>query len=468
MPGSRRSSLRAGVRYLRWLPAALALTALPFLFGFLCIPTLPSMPAGGGSPVTTFNPTVGVSLATNSVGSPSNITFSLDIPQDDVLPAGVFIDVPAGWGVSADTAVSNGSLVGNNSGYFTTDLTGDPTCGGGGADLDIDLIEATTNTTYTVSGGDQDGNGHPEVVEDENQNGLPDGVDLYPSFLNTLAPGTHKARYFGYDVAGGISDLFVNVLVDQIAGGAHRLTIIVGDPASTPIFGTNNICSPWDFTLTLFGTSVDNPDTIPVEGGQNVYVNPSSSGTYTFQAILASELDADNDGLSNGLDNCSTTANANQTDSEPMPTPQPPGDGIGDACDPTPSVDTNSGDHDDDGFPNGFDNCPTVANASQADGDLDDLGDACDPNISSPDGAYHVRYCSDPVGIGMSDPGSASCSSTPPVGGIAEPPPSEGEAAVNEPHSLTDSTGVLIAAAVSIAFLLAAGTWYGSRRLRAR
>jgi len=440
--------------FFRWLPAALTLIALPFLLGFLCTPMLPSVPSDAGLPATTFSPTVGVSLATNSVGSPSNITFSLSIPQDDVLPAGVFIDVPAGWGVSADTAVSNGSLVGNVSGYFTTDMTGDPTCGGGGADLDIGLIEATTNTTYTVSGGDQDGNAHPEVVEDENQNGLPDGVDLYPSFLNTLAPGTHKARYFGSDVAAGISDLFVNVLVDEMVGAANRLTIIVGDPTSIPVFGTNNICSPWDFTLGLFGMSVDNPDTILVEGDQNVYVNPSSSGAYTFQATLVSELDADNDGVSNGLDNCPITANAAQTDSEPMPAPQPPGDGIGDACDPTLSEDTSSGDHDDDGFPNGFDNCPLVASPDQADADLDDLGDACDPNPSSPDGTFHMRYCSDPVGVGLADPGGASCSSTPAspaVGGLAEYDP-----AAPSRHDASRWPLVLLLAAVPLAVALAA------------
>ena len=468
MPGSRRSSLRAGMRYLRWLPAALTLTALPFLLGFLCIPTLPSMPAGGGSPVTTFNPTVSATLSSTSPGAHADITFTLDIPSGDVLPIGIFLQIPSGWTVTADSGVTTGSLAGKTTGHLTTDIPGDPECGSGGADLDIDLIEATTSTSNTVPGGDTNGNSHPDVIDDSDLNGLPDGVDRYPAFLTTLMPGTHKARYFGYDLAGGMFDVYVNVIVDSNADGSHTVTVIAGDPLSLPLYGVEKVCSPWDFTLRLYGNSADNPSTVPIEGGQALYANPSTSGQYVFRADMASELDADNDGYSNGFDNCPLTANSTQDDTD--------SDGIGNACDPTLGTDTNDGDHDYDNVGNAFDNCPTTANENQADADYDDLGDACDTQSSTPNGTYHVRYCNDPVGIGVSDPGGASCSSTPPatptptppVGGIAEFPSSEGEAPVNQPRPSVGSTIVLIAAAVSIAFLLAAGTWYGSRRRRAR
>lgn len=72
----------------------------------------------------------------------------------------------------------------------------------------------------------------------------------------------------------------------------------------------------------------------------------------------ASELDAndpidgpadlDGDGLLNAADNCPTTANADQADDE--------SDGVGDVCDP----------------------CPV--NANNVDGDGDGVGDVCDPN----------------------------------------------------------------------------------------
>jgi hypothetical protein len=65
-------------------------------------------------------------------------------------------------------------------------------------------------------------------------------------------------------------------------------------------------------------------------------------------------------------DNCPRVANASQADTD--------GDGIGNACDPTP----NGGDQDADGVPDATDNCPTAPNASQANLDGDGQGDACD------------------------------------------------------------------------------------------
>ena len=78
-------------------------------------------------------------------------------------------------------------------------------------------------------------------------------------------------------------------------------------------------------------------------------------------------LDDDNDGLEDAVDNCPSVANANQADGD--------GDGIGDVCDACPADATN--DADNDGICQDVDNCPTIANGDQADDNGDGLGDAC-------------------------------------------------------------------------------------------
>ncbi len=121
---------------------------------------------------------------------------------------------------------------------------------------------------------------------------------------------------------------------------------------------------------------------------------PASVNGSTIYTGTASADDMDGDGIPNTSDNCPTVFNpirpvdnGAQADSD--------GDGLGDACDPCPMDATamtcaiiDPEDVDGDGVPNGEDNCPTVANADQADADMDEKGDACDacPMVANPGG----------------------------------------------------------------------------------
>ena len=80
--------------------------------------------------------------------------------------------------------------------------------------------------------------------------------------------------------------------------------------------------------------------------------------------IKDGEKDWDGDGLVNAYDNCPTVSNPRQIDGND--------DEHGDACD----------DFDADGTPNALDNCPTDINSLQADEDADGVGDVCDPDFS--------------------------------------------------------------------------------------
>src|SRR5262245_31984007 len=71
--------------------------------------------------------------------------------------------------------------------------------------------------------------------------------------------------------------------------------------------------------------------------------------------------DADCDGIGDAADNCPTNANADQADLDH--------DGQGNACDP---------DDDGDGTPDATDVCPLLPNPQQTDTDLDGFGDLCD------------------------------------------------------------------------------------------
>jgi large repetitive protein len=98
-----------------------------------------------------------------------------------------------------------------------------------------------------------------------------------------------------------------------------------------------------------------------------------------YDGIVSGDMDGD--GRLDGQDNCPRTFNPIR----PMDSgaqADVDGDGMGDACDPTPV----GGDIDNDTIANAADNCPFTSNTSQTNGDGDMNGDVCDfcPATSSP------------------------------------------------------------------------------------
>lgn len=126
------------------------------------------------------------------------------------------------------------------------------------------------------------------------------------------------------------------------------------------------------FSNSVAGQEVFGPNTIPASDG---YTGPTGI-TVRVDSIVGDKLfanvayDQDFDGVVDDLDNCPGIANASQADADQ--------DGAGDACDAC--TDTDADGFGDPGYPANtckVDVCPYVANPSQVDSDHDGIGDAC-------------------------------------------------------------------------------------------
>jgi hypothetical protein len=218
-------------------------------------------------------------------------------------------------------------------------------------------------------------------------------------------PGTKLPQLPALDASYG----YPAVTVLQTASAAGS--------ATPPIAGAiTDFCTPLKVNTALPGVTADNPDTPANEGGvplRTLSVDgkadspPAAAGTPIINiGYYISQRDADGDGIENAMDPCPLNADTvwNPRDQTqpiegdgPDTTPAGPvSDGIPDTCDPTPeATGVQPSDHDDDGFPNRGDNCPLIANKTQDDKDKnadgeevgDGIGDACDPNPGTPDGA---------------------------------------------------------------------------------
>ncbi len=403
----------------------------------------------------TFNPVTTITLSSNAANANADITISFAIPSGDLL-GGINVAVPPGATVNAAPA-SIAEGLGDVAGTLaTTSVLGIANfpCSPPPFEISFVLLNSTVDTSHTITPltqsdagaegvlgnlrDDDDGDGAPGEAEDGN--GLPSHVDHYPSFLNTQFESiTPLARYSGSTLVTGQA-MLVNVVFfspGQFAALAapsplsdlgdpsfgYIAATVLNDPTQAPAPSpVSGLCTPLTTTTSMFAVTrsnpcagntappcntdaaINSPSTSGASTGRVRFANPGAAGTHIFYALHPSTRDSDGDGLENAFDTCAYTATpafdprvldaANDPDVDAMP-----GGGPAGGCDPTPSIDTDSGNHDGDSALNGAawlnsaDNCPLVNNPTNAEAEnsepdnvarprggsqTDMIGDGCD------------------------------------------------------------------------------------------
>ena len=208
------------------------------------------------------------------------------------------------------------------------------------------------------------------------------------SFDFLLAPGrsaaTDRADYYinvATNRAGTPSTTFYECRYDFVAQAASDsawTTVSTSGPQET-VFKRGGWSGTCPATLATMATAGGTVQFVSINVGQGSAGGTSDLGVkgYLDNAVMTTngstttydfEPDDDGDGVADGGDNCPSTANADQANAD--------GDGAGDPCDPFPNDPAN--DVDGDGFGADEDNCPTVNNPDQQDIDGDGAGTACD------------------------------------------------------------------------------------------
>jgi hypothetical protein len=337
---------------------------------------------------------------------------------------------------------------------------------------------------YTQDDGDIDQDGHVDNPAYA-ANGVYDGADWYPTFLNSLFGGlTPTHRYFGQQLVQGTSTRVIIQIMMFNPGDLYNLPsipsselltaaagmpalVILNDPTAVQPQQIEDFCSPLVTTTILCGMTDDDPDNpqsvdpdCDVGGSSEVRgTNPSDPGTYFLRTATMPFRDADDDGIENYLDPCPLSGNPDNWDPRVTTATNKAngadddGDNIPNVCDPRFDVPTDPTmfDQDEDGWTNRVDNCPLVPNASlvmttpnheQLDLDIflgtsvpdggppvDLIGPECDPHPNSPDGHYHLGVTIDHMCLDGTDAdGDGICADYP------------GE---NDSNTDTDGDGVL-------------------------
>jgi hypothetical protein len=354
----------------------------------------------------TFNPELNVALATPTPETPSDYTVKFNLPKGDVNFAGVIAFIPPEWGVVTGDKVPVGADVGKLTAQSTLGLI-NAACNQD-VPVEFNMKNGSIDRSKTISFDDLDENNTRDFAEDGNGDGNDDAIDLYPDFLDRIVDEQPIRRSAGITLVAGTPVLLQflvfepGILIrDDIPNdpelGFPSVTFLqnIGDDSAVPAPGViTDFCTPLVTDNLTLGQTPD---------GVKLFVNPTD-GTSTFTTLGRGQRDADGDGYENSLDTCALVPNVgnprvnNDADLD--------SDGLDQACDPNDdagSGGTNS-DEDGDGYLNRQDNCPLDANGeqedNQADEDLDQVGDACDPDPQTENGELLPAQLSFDIKIG--------------------------------------------------------------------
>lgn len=232
----------------------------------------------------------------------------------------------------------------------------------------------------------------PQYVLDAFSPATPTAV--YGGLTNT-GLGEWMPLYMVQFGAGGLSTA-PGVYSTMTSSMGFPLVWVLGDPTASQQSPSNpsDICDTLNITTTLLGTT-----------------NPAA-GTAMFLQYAASERDLDQDGFGNAIDTCPYNAAPAENPRNALGVNDTDSDGVMNSCD-TNLPDAADADVDNDSFDNRLDNCPQIANATQAESETavpadlgprsDALGDACDGAQGGPaaDGTITITQNGKAVTVGV-------------------------------------------------------------------
>src|SRR3990170_775673 len=400
------------------------------------------------TPTSTSTPTYEVGLTNPAPGANSDIQSNFLLPAPNYDFARLVAFTPPQFGVASGTDVPIGAVVARLTSTATLGLINDGCFSS--AVIPFTFLNASVNPNDTIDplpAGSEDrlkNIGGLLSNSDANGNGIPDGVDKYPSWLTRIfrededdpsSVITPRARLaadvYLQDIIGVQLSVILNFAIFEPGQtidppgpeppmtfdptlGYPSVTVLqtLGDPTERPSPSSiTDFCTKRIALATVLGVTEDNPNTPANEGGHPHRTNPQA-GSYNFVSYIVTQRDADLAGIENGLDPCPFSVNPNWDPRLPIGDASYAGDsdkdGIPDSCDEAQSQAGDS-DTDLDGYVNRGDNCAQVQNGvnpvtlvvigpnNQDDDDLDGIGNECDPNPQSADGARHAVCLSDDV-----------------------------------------------------------------------